>query len=125
MTCNVPGVGSRRRLIVAALVAVVIVGAGIIALRASGGGGQDRTFNVSVVGGAMSPETITVRQNDTVTLVISADRTEEIHLHGYDIKHEVKGGGAATYRFKADRSGDFEIEIENSGTTVGHLVVNP
>lgn len=115
---------NRRGLIVAIVVAVVIVGAGFVALRNAGGGGQERAFAVTVSGNRMAPQTITVKQNDSVTLTVTVDRDEEIHLHGYDLKHEIKAGGSATYQFKADKSGNFDIEIEDSSTTIGHLVVN-
>jgi len=73
----------------------------------------------------MTPETITVNQNDHVALTFKVDRDEEIHIHLYDLKREIKGGASATFQFKADKSGNFEIEIENPSRTIGRLVVNP
>jgi hypothetical protein len=57
---------------------------------------------------------------------VTADKKEEIHLHGYDIPFEVASdGGKATHTFKADKSGTFEIEIEDTSTSLGNLVVSP
>lgn len=116
---------NRRFLIVALAVAVIVIGAGFVALRNVGGGGQDRTFDVTISGGTMAPDTITVKQGDRVTLNVSVDRTEEIHLHGYDILETIAAGTVGQYRFTADKSGSYAIEIETTGTTIGHLIVNP
>ena len=115
---------NRRLLIVAAVVALVFVGAGIATLMNVGGGGQDRTFNVTVSGNTMTPGIVTVKQNDRVTLKVTVDRTEEIHLHGYDILKTIQAGSSGVYQFTADKSGSYDFEIETTGTTIGHLVVN-
>ena len=56
----------------------------------------------------------------------STDKQEEIHLHGYDIAFEVpSAGGTVSHTFKADKTGDFEIEIEDSSTEVSEFDVSP
>ena len=115
---------NRRPFVVAVVVAAVIIGAGLIALRNVGGGGQDRTFNVTVSGNTMTPDTISVKQNDRVTINVSVDRTEEIHLHGYDILKTIQAAGTGVYQFTADKSGSYDIEIETTSTIIGHLVVS-
>ena len=115
---------SRRPFIVVVVMAAVIIGAGLIALRNVGGGGQDRTFNLTVRANTMTPDIISVKQNDRVTLNVSVDRTEEIHLHGYDILKTIHAGDTGVYQFTADKSGSYPIEIETTSTIVGHLVVS-
>jgi len=88
-------------------------------------GGQARTFDVTVAGDKMSPPTISVNQGDKVTLNVTGDKKEEIHLHGYDIHFEIeKAGGNVTRTFTADKTGEFGIEIEASGTRLGSLKVS-
>ena len=66
-----------------------------------------------------------VRQGDEVRLRIEADRNEELHLHGYDLKLRVKGGEPATLAFAAQRSGRFELELHRGHTQLGALEVYP
>jgi len=117
----------RSRLLIVIVVVVVFVAAGaFIALRGIGGAGKNVTFNLSVNGTTMSPDNPTVSQNDTVTMTITADKKEEIHLHGYDIPFEVPGPGqSVTHTFKADKSGSFDMEIEETSKQVGTFTVNP
>ena|SRR2546429_7556626 len=115
----------------ALLIAVVVVGivvvGGVLVLRSSGGStGAPKTLSVNVTGTKMSPEKVTATQNQQVTLNLTADKQEEIHLHGYDIKFEVGGAGqTVTHSFKADKTGSFEMEIEDSSTHLGELDVTP
>lgn len=81
----------------------------------------------AVVGGA---KTIDVVRGDTVRIVVSADASDDIHLHGYDIERSVEPGRPAHFRFKADAEGAFEIEshvAEDAGRDplVARLVVSP
>lgn len=117
--------GTRLAILVVVVVAFVAIGAYLI-YRSTGGGGQARTLAVAVNGSTMTPSTWTAKQGDTLTVNVTADKKEEIHLHGYDIAFEVESdGGKATHTFKADKSGNFEIEIEDTSTSLGQLVVSP
>jgi plastocyanin len=80
-----------------------------------------------VVGG---PAEIRAKNGDTVGIVVSADAPDDIHLHGYDIEKPVEPGKPATFRFKANLEGEFEIEshvAEDAGRDplVGTLIVEP
>lgn len=68
---------------------------------------------------------IKVNQNDTVTFRVKSDVAEEIHVHGYDKKFDIRAGQTKTISFDADLTGIFEIEFENSGTQIGELTVEP
>jgi hypothetical protein len=118
----------RNRLLIVGVVVVVFIAAGgYLALRGLGGSGKPVTITLSVTGTTMSPtDTPTVDQNDQVTMTVTADKAEEIHLHGYDIHFEIPAPGqSVTHAFKADKSGRFDMEIEASSTGVGTLLVNP
>lgn len=113
--------------IIAAVVVVFLaVGGYLIFGRGSGGGGQAVPVNASVTGSTMEPSTITVHQGDRVTIKVTADKKEEIHIHGYDIIFSVeKAGDTVTHTFTAGKTGNFDIEIEDTGTGIGELVVQP
>jgi hypothetical protein len=73
---------------------------------------------------------IKVAKGDEVTIVVSADAEDDIHLHGYDIEKPVEPGKPATFKFTADIEGIFEIEshvAEDAGREplVGKLTVEP
>jgi len=116
-----------RFVIVAAVILVFIaVGGYLIFGRGGTGTGKPVTVNVSVTGTKMDPPTINVHQGDQVTMNVTVDKKEEIHLHGYDIKFEAeKAGDTVTHKFTADKTGNFDIEIEKTGTGIGSLMVQP
>jgi hypothetical protein len=105
----------------------VLATAALLAAAACGGSSQGQNVNlaVQITGSKMTPDKLTAHQNDMITLKLTADREEEIHLHGYDYKFEMKPGETQTRTFKADKSGSFEIEIENTSTHLGELDVLP
>ncbi len=116
----------RNRLVVVAvvIVAFVLVG-GFLIVRSIGGGGASVNLDVTVTGTTMSPSTLTVKQGDDVTMNVTTDKAEEIHLHEYDIKFEGEPGKKVTHTFTATITGDHVIEIEDTGKEIGKLTVNP
>ena len=71
-------------------------------------------------------KTITVNKGDQARIQVSSpDTTDEIHLHGYDLKRDLKAGGRVRFSFNAKDDGIYEIELEGSGTQIGKLVVEP
>jgi hypothetical protein len=106
-----------------ALAAAALLGA---AACGSSSPPQRLTFDVNVVGGRMTPtDKLVAHSGDTITMTVSADRAEEIHLHGYNFRFYPKPGKPQTMRFVANKEGSFEIEIEESSTHLGELDVYP
>jgi hypothetical protein len=68
---------------------------------------------------------ISVKQDRRVIIVVVADSTQEVHLHGYDLKSVVTSARPARFNFRADEPGRFEIEFEGSGQQIAELTVNP
>ena len=114
-----------RLYVVIVVVAIFVISGGVLIFNNVGGGGTPRTFEVSVVGDQMTPETLTAKQGDKLTVNIKADKEGEIHLHGYDIHFEGKAGEVRSQTFKADKSGTFELEFEKTAAHLGNLVVSP
>ena len=56
---------------------------------------------------------------------VSSDAAEEIHVHGYDIAKEVAAGGSVEFDFPGEIEGIFEVELEELGTQIAELRVNP
>jgi FtsP/CotA-like multicopper oxidase with cupredoxin domain len=118
---------TRNRVLVLVLVVIVfLVAGGYLIYRSTGGGGATVTLDLSVTGDKLTPASPTVKQGDRVTMTITADKKEEIHLHGYDIPFEVPSpGGKVTHTFTADKSGSFEMEIEDTSTHLAYFTVQP
>jgi hypothetical protein len=115
-----------RSLILIAVI-VLVLGGLFFLLRPDtpAAGLRDRTFDVSIEGGEMSPNEISVNEGDRVTLHISSDETMELHVHGHDVEQEVVPEKVARLHFKADLTGRFEIEDHESERELGVLQVRP
>lgn len=68
---------------------------------------------------------IVVKKGDDLRLEVSSDAPNEIHMHGYDVKRNAAPGKPARFRVKTDLEGVFEIEVEDTGTKIANLVVEP
>lgn len=71
------------------------------------------------------PDPITVTEGEIVTITIFADKTEELHLHGYNKMIELSASSPAVLRFVANLTGHFEYELEQEKVTIGALDVLP
>ena len=78
--------------------------------------------NAAPVGGI---QRATVTKGDQVVLVVHSDVADEIHVHGYNLMKDVAAGGTVKISFVADVPGRFEAELENHGTQIADLTVNP
>lgn len=118
---------SRTRVfVVAGLLVVFVIAGGLVIYANSHKGGQNRTFDVTVTNASsMTPDTLTANQNDTVTINVHSDTTGEVHLHEYDIAFDAVAGQVVSHTFKADKTGQHEIEWESTSTHLGYLIVNP
>jgi len=83
------------------------------------------TREVTVQDGAVEggPQAIRVEVGENVTLTVTSDVADEIHVHGVDVSRDVEAGGTATVNFTPDTPGSYEIELEESGTLIASLEV--
>lgn len=75
-------------------------------------------------GGQVSGDTarVEVPLGEPVTLVVTSDVADEVHVHGYDRSVAV-AGDPARLRFRADIPGVFEVELEQRGVLLTQLEV--
>lgn len=64
-----------------------------------------------------------VEKDQIVGMKVTADQDAEFHIHGYDIKHDLKVGQSKSINFRATTPGRFEIELEDKCPGSGELVV--
>jgi hypothetical protein len=65
------------------------------------------------------------RKDDPVVVIVGSDVSDEVHIHGYDLKGDVAPGMPVRIRFDANLTGRFEIELENRGEQIAQLTVLP
>ena len=68
---------------------------------------------------------LTVPKDMRVRIVVIADVTDEVHVHGYDLMADVAPGSPAVIAFTAELPGRFEIELEDRGRQIAQLTVQP
>lgn len=74
---------------------------------------------------AKTPETIQVKQGETISWQILSDEEGELHLHGYNKSVDLKKNLPTTLTFTANLTGHFTYELENTHTELGALEVLP
>ncbi len=88
---------------------------------------QVKTFDLVVKNKKLvsGPDTLKVTQGDQVSINITSDEPEELHLHGYDKSVPLEASKAAQLTFTANLTGRFPYELEHSKTEIGALEVQP
>jgi hypothetical protein len=110
--------GTRVRSARRGLVAIVLMAS--LAACSSGGNGQDQssaasqassggpqTVQVRVTGNQVqtAERRVKVKLGTQIRLEVTADRADEVHLHGYDRKADAEPGKPAVLEFQADTPG--------------------
>ncbi|MEV7524747.1 hypothetical protein [Streptomyces sp. NPDC091371] len=85
----------------------------------------DRTVTVTVRDGKVSPAPARteLRRGERVTLRVTSDRADTLHVHGYDKELTLPAGQEATLTLTVDRTGLFEVETHESGLVLTQLLV--
>lgn len=66
---------------------------------------------------------VDVSRGRTVRLIVTADVSDEVHVHGYDRFADVAPGRPAIIEFVADIEGIFEVELEGARKLIVELKV--
>jgi hypothetical protein len=64
-------------------------------------------------------------KGDTIKFRVASDTADEIHVHGYDVHKDVAAGGKVTFSIPATIEGRFVVELEDHGTQIAELEVDP
>ncbi|MDQ4009490.1 MAG: hypothetical protein M3228_02045 [Actinomycetota bacterium] len=86
-----------------------------------------RTISITVRGGQVTGEAgrVTVPLGTPVTVSVTSDVVDEIHVHGYDRKGEIPAAGSTgSVSFTANTPGVFEVELEESKLLLMQLEVS-
>ncbi|MEU9702076.1 hypothetical protein [Streptomyces sp. NPDC047981] len=84
-----------------------------------------RAVEITVTGKSVQPppSRIELKKGEQITLRVTADRADTLHVHGYDRELPLTPGEPGTLTFTADRTGLFEVETHGSGLLLTQLVV--
>jgi hypothetical protein len=81
-----------------------------------------RVRNAEPVGGVKEIE---VKQGERIRFRVKSDVADEVHFHGYDVSEDVAPGQDANFDVKATITGIFEAELEDRGTQIASIRVDP
>jgi hypothetical protein len=76
-------------------------------------------------GAVQGPTRFDVTQGDPVRIVVHADVSDEVHLHGYDLSDDVTPDEPARINFVANAAGVYGCELESSETLLFQLEIAP
>lgn len=83
------------------------------------------TAEITVKNGEVKgPDTVDVKVGDKVTIAVTADVADHVHVHGYDKFADLEPGKQIVVRFTADLPGVWEVELEDSHTPLLELRVS-
>ncbi len=99
-------------------------------VQASTNSGQvahTKTFELEVKNRKLvsGSDSLQVNQGDNVTIKITVDEDDELHLHGYDKSVDLTANQPDELNFVANVTGRFPYELEHSKTELGALEVLP
>jgi alanyl-tRNA synthetase len=88
--------------------------------------GAQQRIEVTFTHGKAGGDTgrVQVAKGTSVSLVVTSDVADEVHLHGYDIEKELSPGKPVTLQFDATITGVFEVELHHANTVLLHLQVS-
>ncbi|HXG27540.1 MAG TPA: hypothetical protein VNJ47_01655 [Nevskiales bacterium] len=86
-----------------------------------------KVFEWQLQGGRLvsGPAVIQLRQGETLTLRVTADAADELHLHGYDSLLRLQPGQTAELTLQAEHAGRFDFELHHVHRELGVLEVQP
>jgi hypothetical protein len=68
---------------------------------------------------------IKVKTGDRVLIVVSSDKPETVHLHGYEIEREITPSKPGRYAFTAKNEGAYDLESHTTEKKIATLQVQP
>lgn len=74
----------------------------------------NQVISVTVAGGQVTPPPadVPVKLGSTVTIMVTSDVDDEVHVHGYDQSVELHAGHAEQLQLTANIPGEFDVELE-------------
>jgi pyruvate/2-oxoglutarate dehydrogenase complex dihydrolipoamide acyltransferase (E2) component len=74
---------------------------------------------------ASGPTVSKAKQDDRISLSVTSDTADELHLHGVNLHLQLKPGQKATLDFVATKTGRFVYELHHADIELGAIEVYP
>ncbi|NJP90807.1 hypothetical protein HCN51_15300 [Nonomuraea sp. FMUSA5-5] len=125
----------RAGLLAGALASVLVAGCGPLSQThrdpgnshevATGAPSGQADARITIAGGRVEPPPgwLEVGRGRQVSITVTSDVADEVHVHGYDLVAELRPGVPATLRFTADLTGVFQVETHRSELVLTQLAV--
>jgi heme/copper-type cytochrome/quinol oxidase subunit 2 len=82
------------------------------------------TAEVTIVAGKIDgPKTVEVEAGEEVSIAVTSDVADHVHVHGYDKLVDLVPGKRAVLRFTANIPGVWEVELEDAHELLFELKV--
>lgn len=83
-------------------------------------------MQVTYAGGKATGDTgrIKVKPGEQVSLTVTSDVKEEVHIHGVDLHVDLEPGVPVTTTFAEPAPGIYEVELHDAGTVLTRLQVS-
>jgi FtsP/CotA-like multicopper oxidase with cupredoxin domain len=82
------------------------------------------TAEVTVTNGKVKgPKVVEVKTGEKVSIAVTSDEADHVHVHGYDRLVDLERGKRAVLRFTADIPGVWEVELEDAHKLLFELKV--
>lgn len=83
-------------------------------------------IRITVAGGKVrGPRNVRLKKGERVVLVVRADVSDHVHVHGYDLMRNVGPGAPAQIAFRATIVGRFDVELEDRKLPILEFEVRP
>lgn len=71
-----------------------------------------RSITITIKGKKVTPapSTVDLKKGETLTLVVTSDRDDEIHAHGFEVEGTLKAGVPSTITITGTQAGLYEVE---------------
>lgn len=110
-----------HRVVGMVLVALLLV----VGACSSGKSGGPVAIDLTIAQGKITPGTASydVAKGSTVTITITSDAADTVHVHGYEIEKPIAAGATTVITFVADKTGRYEVETHVIQATIATLNV--
>ena len=81
---------------------------------------RGRTITVTVTGSRVTPApgTVDLRVGETITLVVTSDHADQLHVHGFDIERQLPAGRPVSVELTGQSPGVYEVETHEPALTL-------
>ncbi|MGL4173765.1 MAG: hypothetical protein ACRCTR_06800 [Actinomycetota bacterium] len=84
-----------------------------------------RTIDITIQGRTVNPppDRITIKARETIRLTVTADRNDELHIHGFEIERKLRANQPTSVELQGDTPGLYEVETHDPVLRLAQILV--